>query len=575
MTGPSRLQALFAFLLAAAALLLAQPAAAGHNVWTRLGLEDREVGCLVLGSEAELYAAAGYDGSVEGVWKSSDGGETWQSASSGLPWPAVSALAVDQTRPDTLFAVDRLKYRSLLYKSTDGAATWSSLGRGGARSVLVAGTSPSRVYVGLDHEVMSSADGGKSWKESILYFSPGSFDELSIISLAAGRSDSSTVYAGSDMDYPHESIFESNNAGDSWAQRSDGLPQQQSVYSLAVDPTNPAMVLAASSAGLWRTTNGGSSWTLALQTPTRAVVLHPTDPSIVYAGTLGQGVQVSRDGGAHWSAFNEGGPNRFVLSLAIEATGRRLYAGTRSGVYGYDFDEESAATPVDLAVAPTGNTDFVAATASGHIVLGSVDSAGKTARQQAYGPYPGWSPIAFSGGLDGLTRVLWKNEDGRSDVWLAGPDESRARSSLRPRPTSTSWMSPALRMARLASFRAGTAERLYGPSTPSASPSPLFRSAPTRDGPPRRSRRASTDLRGFSGTTTTDAPESRSLRLRPSSRPCASRPKMVGLRWTWESAATAAPACFEPGRTSRSPFGSSMTRERSWRGAQLTPVLPG
>ncbi|HKA35726.1 MAG TPA: hypothetical protein VKH43_02850 [Thermoanaerobaculia bacterium] len=338
MTGPSRLRAFFAFTLAAAALLLAQPAAAGYNAWTRLGLDNREVGCLVLGSEAELYAAAGYDGSVEGIWKSADGGETWTSASSGLPWPAVSALAVDQTRPDTLYAVDGVNSQFLLYKSTDGAATWSSLGRSGARSVLVADRSPSRVYVGLDHEVMSSADGGKTWKESIVYSSSDAiFDSLAIISLAAGRSDSSTIYAGSDMDYPHESIFESNNAGDSWVQRSDGLPQQQSVYSLAVDPTNPARVLAASSAGLWRSNNGGSSWTLALQTPTRVVVLDPTDPSIVYAGTLGQGVQISRDGGAHWSAFNEGGPNRFVLSLAIEATGRRLYAGTRSGVYAFEI----------------------------------------------------------------------------------------------------------------------------------------------------------------------------------------------------------------------------------------------
>ena len=331
MTGPSRLRALFAFILAAAALPLAQPAAAGQNAWTPLGLNDREVGCVVLGPAGELYASAGYDGSLEGIWKSADGGETWESASSGLQWPAVSALAVDPTRPGTLFAVDRMNYQSLLYKSTDGAATWSYLGRSGAHSVLVAGTSPSRVYVGLDHEVMSSADGGKSWKESIIYFSSGGFfDEIAIISLAAGRSDSSTIYAGADADYPHESIFGSNNGGDSWSQRSDGLPTQQSVYSLAVDPTNPARVLAASSAGLWRTTNGGSSWTLALQTPTRVVVLDPTDPSIVYAGTLGQGVQVSRDGGEHWSAFNVGGPDRFVLSLAIEATGRRLYAGTRS-----------------------------------------------------------------------------------------------------------------------------------------------------------------------------------------------------------------------------------------------------
>src|SRR5262249_11018488 len=138
----------------------------------------------------------------------------------------------------------------------------------------------------------------------------------------------------------------------------------------------------------------------------------------IYAGTQFAGVQLSRDRGAHWSAFNEGLGNLSVLSLAIDGTGRHLYAGTRSGVFAYDV----TAGPLDVCVTPDGGTGFLALSATNRLVLGRVDSSGGRQEDRSYGPYDGWTPVALASSGEGFTRVLWRNVDGLSDVWFVGPD---------------------------------------------------------------------------------------------------------------------------------------------------------
>jgi hypothetical protein len=75
----------------------------------------------------------------------------------------------------------------------------------------------------------------------------------------------------------------------------------------------------------------------------------------------------------------------------------------------------------DLWVTPEGETGYLAATSSG-IALGTLDASGNATRQRTYGPYDQWAPAAAACSLDGLSRVLWQNADGRWDVWLVGPD---------------------------------------------------------------------------------------------------------------------------------------------------------
>ena len=61
-----------------------------------------------------------------------------------------------------------------------------------------------------------------------------------------------------------------------------------------------------------------------------ALAFDPVRPGVVYAGTR-YGVLVTTGGGARWARVNAGLPRRWVWSLAVDAAGTRIYAGTDGG----------------------------------------------------------------------------------------------------------------------------------------------------------------------------------------------------------------------------------------------------
>ena len=105
------------------------------------------------------------------------------------------------------------------------------------------------------------------------------------------------------------------------------------IFALAVDPTNNQALVAANSEGsLFRTGNGGASWTQvhASRTAVTTIAFDAYSTSLVLAGTVGGGALVSRDGGGTWTAAAglEGRSVRaFGFGLALIA------AGTDHGVF--------------------------------------------------------------------------------------------------------------------------------------------------------------------------------------------------------------------------------------------------
>jgi hypothetical protein len=169
---------------------------------------------------------------------------------------------------------------------------------------------------------------------------------LVAFTVTGGTLSTATAYTGSGVAY---TIFTPSSTGTSYITATvDGQSVTVPVTvtaatttvnatSIVIDPNTPANIYAGiDGAGIYRSTNGGSSWintgTQPTNLHTRALAINSSAPSTLYAGTYGGGVYTSTDSGVTWSACPAEPTNTNVLSLVTTSTGT-LYAGTEAGVF--------------------------------------------------------------------------------------------------------------------------------------------------------------------------------------------------------------------------------------------------
>jgi photosystem II stability/assembly factor-like uncharacterized protein len=114
-------------------------------------------------------------------------------------------------------------------------------------------------------------------------------------------------------------------------------PQGGGINALATNPTAPQTIFAATSGGVFKSTDGGGSWSTANtglpDTGLSAVTIDQAAPQTVYVGTDTSGVFKSTDGGSNWSPANAGLPGSPVSVLAIDPVSTTLYAGIGNVIY--------------------------------------------------------------------------------------------------------------------------------------------------------------------------------------------------------------------------------------------------
>ncbi len=198
---------------------------------------------------------------------------------------------------------------------------------------------------------------------------PPTPDGSPISALAVAPSDSNIVWVG----HNNGDVYMTTNglaASPTWTRVDDhaGPIPNRVINSIALDPANPNVVYAATGGftpdNLWKSVNGGASWTDATgsgggglpDAPIRAVTVHPTTSAFVYVGTE-VGVFASGNGGASWGVPADTPSNVAVFGLSwmgttlIAAThGRGIYTTTTSGAA-----TSVTASPSTLAYGATKN----------------------------------------------------------------------------------------------------------------------------------------------------------------------------------------------------------------------------
>lgn len=219
---------------------------------------------------------------------------------------------------------------------------------GRVTALAVDPANPSIVYLGAAQGgVWKSVDGGATW-------TPKTDNEvtLAIGSLAIDPSNSQTIYAGtgeangSGESYFGTGILKSTDAGNTWTLLGNEVFAGSSISKVIVNPQFPGVLWVSNtygcggfaadtcyfppsgSFGVWKSTNGGATWTLVLNAPDHRISIHdlildPTNASILYAAVDGdggfyEGVWKTTDGGSTWVRKVTGLPTNFGrMDLAI------------------------------------------------------------------------------------------------------------------------------------------------------------------------------------------------------------------------------------------------------------------
>ena len=286
----------------------------------------------VAGHESQPYTY--YMGATGGgVWKTTDGGQTWNNISDGyFNTGTIGAIAVAPSNASVIYVgTGESPIRGVttshgdgVYKSTDGGETWTHLGLEDTRQIAkieIHPDNPDLVYVGAQGNpwapseargVYRSTDGGANW-DKVLFV-----DETTGASfLDIDVNQPGTRYVGM-WDHqrlpwdvrsggPGSGLWKTTDGGDNWVELTEGLPELMGNTGVTVSPADSSRVYAmieAAEGGIYRSDNGGESWQRVNGDPGirdrgwyyTHIFAHPTDADSVYV--LAASMVRSSDGGA-------------------------------------------------------------------------------------------------------------------------------------------------------------------------------------------------------------------------------------------------------------------------------------
>ncbi|MEP6844741.1 MAG: hypothetical protein ABI861_02000 [Panacibacter sp.] len=235
-------------------------------------------------------------GEDRGIYKTTDGGKTWRKVLYANNLSGAADLVIDPTNPDVLYAslwhVIRTPYSlesggegSGLYKSTDGGETWASLmnKKGmpkkdtiGIIGVAVAASNPDHVYAIIeskDRGLYSSLDGGETWTKQTddaevtqrawyfykIYVDPKNENTIYSLNVSFKKSTDGGKTFGTEVNTPH---------GDH--------------HDLWIDPDDGNRMIVADDGGGQISFDGGNNWSTYNNQPTAQFYRVSTDNAFPY-----------------------------------------------------------------------------------------------------------------------------------------------------------------------------------------------------------------------------------------------------------------------------------------------------
>ncbi len=307
------------------------------GTWTNIFTQSYSIGSILLDPMdpeiVYLGTGEGNPGGVaiypgNGIWRSTNGGQTWTNLGL-INTGQLGNIAIHPSSPSRIFVSALGRYRSRtqergIYRSTNSGAAWERVlfvnDTTGACDLLIDPSNPNRILAGMwtryrpiTYSVISSAvsglflstDGGDTWAQVTNGF-PNNTSNIGRISLAASPSQPGTMFAIVSNGTGVMGVFKSTTSGDSWTTVSTSTfnNEGQAWYNtvIAVHPTDPNYLLLGLT-NFYRSTNGGTTWVGSggtMHVDHHAIAFDMNTPTRVVVGNDG-GVFTSITTGTSWT----------------------------------------------------------------------------------------------------------------------------------------------------------------------------------------------------------------------------------------------------------------------------------
>ncbi|MGA3029094.1 MAG: BACON domain-containing carbohydrate-binding protein, partial [Bryobacteraceae bacterium] len=322
-------------------------------------------------------------GTVQGVYRSTDDGTTWNNVEGQSSGSAARSLS----DPSVLYTAEYTASQGWFYncnldESTSGGQTWFSpkttmstcpIWATESQTVAVGPTDSNTVLLFNGDTEYRSTNGGLTFKSISVPMTLLNWTTGTVVASPDG-----SMYAAA----WHSGLYKSADAGVTWTQPGNGvLPTPLAGFALS--PSNPSILYASDGSNVYKSTNAGTAWSeVGAGAGVSLLAVDPTNPQTIY-GTASNALLTSTDGGATWTttgvvdaniqglAVNPSNAAEIYLSSSVPQSGfvaKLSNDGTKltwSTYYGpYD-----SSTMGGVALAPSGDVWVAGAAKSGSLPL--------------------------------------------------------------------------------------------------------------------------------------------------------------------------------------------------------------
>ena len=252
----------------------------------------------------------------------------------------VVSIALHPTKPNLLYiATDEA-----VYKTRDEGATWTRLNgeltRTRVISLAIDPQLPANVIAGTNGDgTYKSPDGGRNWHQFNEGIQKGTISAI-VNQVVFNPYGTDTLYAGTTV-----GVFRSSNGGRTWTERMQGMTEINFVVTLAIDPERPNIMFAGTTGGVYRTKNATESWEkittgmvpfdakmASMALGVNSIVIDPINTHVVYAGTT-QGLFKSSNHGEQWSKIQQTLGDVYISGIQLDPFDTKIvYLATSQGV---------------------------------------------------------------------------------------------------------------------------------------------------------------------------------------------------------------------------------------------------